>query len=338
MEDSSLHYLETEGTPYERGRRVGARFTQLIRHGLETYCSFELPGYQQQALCRALEYTRDRFPEMIQELQGIAAGSGTDFMEIFRYNAFNAVSRVSQCCDTVAVADPSGRILLGGNADIDVSQRSFYFIHRIKAENTEVLALQWAGNLWPFGGMNSHGLACSATSAPDIPLGSLDGLPQHMALYPVLLRCTDVFSALDLLTRTRFIGKGLNIGLADSAGNVAMVEKSGDIQAVTLARGVTLFRTNHFTAADFQKYNEGAMLANSVSRYSTLTGLLCGRCFEDACTVLRKVLSSHGEGGLCQHGIMGMDTLASVILNPGEGWVEICGGRPCRAEYVRYTF
>lgn len=328
--------IETKGTPFERGRQQGDALRNLIREGLETYCSYEFAEVHEGVLDNAGEYIAAHFHFMTEEMEGIAAGAGVTFREILRLNAFNAVLNAVSSCDTLVVADEKGKVLLGGNIDIDETQRKFLFVHRTKTEDTEAIMLQWAGNLWALGGINSHGLACSSTSAPVIPGGTPIGLPQHMTLYPVLLSCCDTFAALDRLSRTRLLGKGLNIGLADAAGNTAMVEKSSSYQGVSLANGVTLFRTNHFLTEEMRKFNTDTPSGNSHQRFDFLKKALDRPTCSDPYTLLRSVLKSHGEGGLCQHAKDNMDTLASFVIHPGEGWMEICGGRPCCDEYIRY--
>lgn len=336
MEFKELEYIETSCPPLKRGEIVGEHFRELIREGIENFCGSPPTEKQKEILSTSCNYVKERFPEIILEMEGVAKAVGLPFTEIFRYSSFNA--RMPTDCDTVAVSDHSGKILLGGNADLDPEgiQRKHHFIHRLREKENEIFMLQWAGTLWPFGGMNANGLACVFTSAPSLPGQDSSALPQHLILYPVLMHCCDVPSAIALLSTIKLMGKGVNIGLADNKGNAAMVEKSSCYQATSMGRRITMFRTNHYLSQELGKLSGHRATENSKERMRRLEGMLEGFTFDDAYGVLSSILKTHGTGGLCQHDREGLETWMSLVLSPDEGWVEVCGEKPCRHPYKRY--
>jgi hypothetical protein len=119
-----------------------------------------------------------------------------------------------------------------------------------------------------------------------------------------------------------------------------MVEKSSVFQAVTQGRYGPQFRTNHFTSRELAALAPGAASPNSLERYARLEGEFDEPAAGDARDSygrLRVLLGSHGRGGLCQHDKDGLSTQASIIASPAGGWIEICGGSPCNAEFRRFS-
>ncbi len=334
-----LPYFETSGTPYDRGRHVGAHYRELILEGFDRFVDPTLIRQRQNEFEGALAFTAARFPGLIAEMRGLADSTGLRLEDVFAYNSFNAIGRVRSACSIAAVANRNGRMVLGGNADLDGdgNDRKNYFVHRARTGDREVIMLQWAGTLWPHGGMNSCGLACTSASAPALPTRTpCAGLPQHLGLHAVLFACADVPSALELLSRTDFLGKGQNLGLIDAAGNVAMVEKSASYQGVSQARGVTMCRTNHYFTREMARYPENRGTGSSADRIRGMEEMLPATSFSDAYGALKRALASHGRNGLCRHTPFGR-TSASLILDPGERTADFCGGHPCRIDSQSFT-
>lgn len=333
-----LPRFESSGTPRQRGRQVGRRFRELILDGLDTFCAGKLSPARRKHLRTSLAYTKDRCPELITEIEGLAAGVGVDPSRIWHLNAFNTMHAV-RGCSALVVADRAGRVLLSHNTDIDAQQRSYYFVHHLRGRGTEALMLQWAGTLWPVCGVNSHGLACCGTSAPTMPDVTSEGLPQHLALYPVLTSCRDVPSAVALLSSVRFTGKGQNIALADAEGRVAVVEKSGARQGMVMGECMSVYRSNHFLTPELRRFNGSRAFGNSANRYGRVTGLLDGAPATDAYALIHEIVSTHGEGGLCQHPETndGWDTLLAAVVDPHERCMEVCPEKPCRAGFTRMS-
>lgn len=336
----SLPYFETSYSPKTRGKETGKHFSDLIHEGLEIYCNSDLDTREKKILNNAYKYTKDNFPDLIKEMEGLAKGAQVDPQSIFRLNSFNAlhvpVKVPVKACSAIAVPDTRGNVYLGSTLDIDDTQRKFFFTHRMWIKGGEAIILQWAGTLWAHCGVNSYGLACAVTSGPSLPNKSLTGLPQHLGPYLILTRCRDVDSAINLLSGITYIGKGNNIGLVDASGKVAMVEKSSDRMAVSMGNSVTMYRTNHFMSEEMRKFNRGMFYENSVERIKRLNKLLQKYSFKNAYNKIHSVLRSHGTGGICQHNKSGLDTLAAGVINPKKRWIELCPEKPCRYGFKRY--
>ncbi len=331
--DLGMPYLESSGSPFERGYSQGAAFRELVTLGVETWLADRnLTEKEAEKVANSRRYLQERLPDMWQEIEGIAGGAGLSPETIFDLNAFNAVPS----CTAMAVAGEGGELFVGATLDVQESQRQFCCVHRSTDEaGRQIVSSLWAGTLWVKDGLNSDGLAIAVTSAPRIDGQHGHGLPQHMAAYAILALCSDVPEALGLLSDTTCSGKGINMVLADREGRVAAIEKSYDRQGVSQGRLTSLFRTNHFVTPEmtaFTKPDED----NSRARFKLLTEELAARRFADPEAVVRRLVASHGEGGVCQHEVGDFDTKSSSIVNPVDGWIEVCGGKPCTDPFVRF--
>jgi isopenicillin-N N-acyltransferase-like protein len=118
----SVRVAEVSGGPDDRGRAVGRAFAEPIARSLDFYRGFlERRGVRTADLPRMLGPYRDAaaraVPELMAELDGVAAGADASRWELFAANAFEeleshlAVSAPADRCTVFAVAGPEGTIL-----------------------------------------------------------------------------------------------------------------------------------------------------------------------------------------------------------------------------------
>jgi len=84
--------LHLQGDPQQRGQQYGSQAAQLIRHSIASYarqfayrCGFTWQQAQTQAE-GSLPWLERHVPHLLEEIQGIAAGSGFRFAEILALN------------------------------------------------------------------------------------------------------------------------------------------------------------------------------------------------------------------------------------------------------------
>ena len=348
---AEVPYIETRGSAHQRGEQHGEALRERIRRAV---AKWPVPaagsGPREAIVGRCLRYLRLRFPELLDEMRGIARGGDQSFEAVFWLSAFNALPRVpgwqeladdsatSGRCTGVVLRGQAG-VVLGKSSDIDENQREQYLLERaVPQSGPSYLSLRWVGSVWTEAGLNSDGLAVGATSGPTLAIGQRgDGIPQHSVLTPVLARCGNVEEALELLGQTVMTGKGTNLVLADALGGAAVVEKSFDRQGVARMREGegAVYTTNHCLCPELS----GALsFANSENRYARLERRLTLDRYPDALSTLRDVYADHADpGAICQHGQDGLTTLATVIADPDERTLWVNGGPGCARAYRAYT-
>jgi isopenicillin-N N-acyltransferase-like protein len=147
MKDTRFAIVEVEGPPFEMGYQHGSKFKRLIALSLETFRRMLISGTYgtlpagmsgpslEQALdfaCQAIPLSAEYAPEVIQEMHGIAEGSGFKFEEIFALSAKRDILRTvgsqggwvgsAGDCSSYAVtsgATVDGETYVGWNADTD---------------------------------------------------------------------------------------------------------------------------------------------------------------------------------------------------------------------------
>lgn len=368
-EQVALKYLCNSGTPYQRGLEHGYVFKDDIQQLIQKYCpkTSTSPSPQEIKLQnRMLSYVSDRFPAVIAEMQGIAAGAEVSFDDIFRLNSFNAVRPLknNSCCSTALVRGPDDFLHVLKTSDISPATRSPLLLRRVWDGQNDFYVIGWVGTLWVETAFTSQGLAVAVNSAPTEPNQTGSGIPQHFAVYPLLFGCQTVSEMKEKLTQTMLAGKGLIIGLADARGSAAIVEKSGTLQAIfDLSKDVPgIIATNRFNAPSLQPFNasRGAKsLANCQAREQNFSHWLSRQNknwtenlppdqksptrtrFFNAIKIFSAFLAdTTGPGALCQTGKKTQigTTEFAVILSPAYNKFQLTGLPPSFQKYLTWDF
>lgn len=176
------------------------------------------------------------------------------------------------------------------------------------------LHITLAGTLRTDGGVNGAGLA-QVNASLETTAANGDGLPISILCRDLLQRCATLEEALDWLTRFDAINHGCNIMLADTAGALAVAEKSPTRWAVHWPPSGVLFNTNHSLAPEMADIQGGsqALLDNSRARHQRLVGLNEAGKLTPELRGVRSLLRDHGSpGGLYQHGQKGLHTVCAL--------------------------
>ncbi|MBI2843197.1 MAG: twin-arginine translocation signal domain-containing protein [Armatimonadetes bacterium] len=222
-------YLRIQGTAYEAGRAYGEAMAPMIHYSWRE-CQRKVYERSQQPVPDLLErvkkladWTQKRWPLEIEEIAGIADGSGLDFEQVFLINRQLATF----FCSNIAVARSADGPIAGGNLD----DPRVYFIKdtSIKGQYRYV-SLTWPGCMGCHNGMNEHGLSMmgSAACAKYVKLKELpDPVTDVANLFARTLRsCRNVKEAIEFMDTPGVVGSG-NYVLVDPSGEAVIVEKAG---------------------------------------------------------------------------------------------------------------
>ncbi|MBI2843198.1 MAG: twin-arginine translocation signal domain-containing protein [Armatimonadetes bacterium] len=221
-------YLKVQGTAYEAGRAYGEAMAPSI-HYTWRYVQERVLDRQQQKpdLLERLKWlvdeTEKRWPLEIEEIAGVADGSGLDFEQVFLINRHLA----SLYCSNIGVTHSSVGPVAGGNLD----DPRTYFIKdtHIKGQYRYV-SVAWPGVLGCHNGMNEHGL-CMMGSAAGATFTKLNPLPEFYTdswsvFCRVLRSCRNVKEGVEFMSNPE-INAGGNYLLLDPSGDIVIVEKNG---------------------------------------------------------------------------------------------------------------
>jgi isopenicillin-N N-acyltransferase-like protein len=362
--------VSIQGAPFERGRQYGEQARTQVRQSISAYqrvFAHYAEWDWEKVVGHASRYenvVEDFAPHIIEEIRGIAEGSGVDFGDILALNVRSEVMFASGAqdnkklsgalaneCSSFAVlpeVTSEGHTLVGQNWDWLLHARdTVVLVHARRDDGPDYVTIVEAGLLAKTG-VNSAGVAsCTNTLVSYLDDGAV-GVPYHV----MLRRLLDAESITDAVTTVVNADKALSgnflLGDVDGLAIDMEVNPGGATSVRTLMpRDGVLAHTNHFLSPD---------LARSDSRIGTSPSTLFRLdCLEStlrrgAPTLsirnLQDALSDHRNFplGVCSHGddraseYERYATIASVIYDLDAHEVYLAAGAPCGGNFRRYQF
>lgn len=285
--------LPTHATPHERGLIHGQQARAQVHHSRSTYARlFASCGVDWASACqRAQTYlpvieTLDA--QLVEEMQGIAEGSGLQLAEVLALNCrteilpasfLSDVHHQAQAalaanlaaglpdwldaldprigegeCTAMVVAPPActkGQTWLAQNWDwLGRQRQALVLLHTHDGRGTRLSTLTEAGMLAKIG-MNQHGFALGLNILRSHDDGRTPGVPVHVLLRHLLglASVAAVREELDRMGRTLGFGAASNIPCADAQGEVACFEVAPAGWAELRPDQGVVVHTNHFVCS-----------------------------------------------------------------------------------------
>ena len=365
-------YIQARGSYRELGRAVGEGAREQIGAAIAFYeehfsamAGIDFAEAERQALTY-LPFAQRYLPQYVEELEGMAEGSGQPFVKLLVPNcAEEFTCPVDEAGDasvadgdredgpghsqapvaghfcTAVAAMTAERHLVGHNMDwyvVDVDKNVLFDL--TTPTGTRIVTLAGVPYL-PILGMNSHGVAYvgnSVYSNDDRP-GVPNVFVRRWALEARSLEEAAARAAMPMRAR------GSNHLLGDRAGRIWDVETSARGAVLTEHEGHAA-HTNHYAAAAMAVY-EGYHKAESRARLAVAdevlgTGLAQG---DDPVAVVERVLRSHAGApdSICGHADESeplgkrVITVASMICDLDAMELRACAGPPCEDPYTTWS-
>ena len=358
------HYphVRVEGDPRERGRQYGEQARERTARSRDAY--EEVFGHYASWTWSKVTGEATRYapairafrPEYLDEMHGMAQGSGLRFEDILALNVrsevmFAAKARqalsgpfpgAGECTAFAALPDdPSGPVLVGQNWDWLL--HSFDTVVVLEARQTgkpAYVTVVEAGLLAKLG-MNSAGIGL-ATNAMVTDLDRGDpGIPFHVLLRSVLDAETVGDALAGLQARSR--SSSANYLLASDDGVALNVEAApGDFTRLTVTgpEDGLLLHTNHLLHAR-PGVTDVSLWAMPDSAVRLQRAHAVVRETGRSHAALTAMLSDHADrpGSICTHPderqprLDRSATVASVVMDLGERRMWLADGQPCRTPY-----
>jgi isopenicillin-N N-acyltransferase like protein len=353
-------YVQARGSHRELGRAVGEAAREQVQASVDffraeftTLTQGRLTFEQAEVQAAAYEQAaRRRLPQYVEELEGLAEGSGVAFSRLLVLNCGEEFTseepvlpldgrspRSGDHCTAVAVV-AGGRHIVGHNMDwyvIDAVNNVLFDL--TGPDGTRVMGLAGAPYLLMLG-MNSHGVGSVSNSVHSTD--NRIGVP-NVFVRRSTLEARTLEEARDrgsLAGRAR----GTNNFFADTMGRLWDVETSATAHALAdhTAAGF-MAHSNHYVSPEMQPY-EGYGGGESEVRIGTAERLLAAglAAGDDPVELVARVLRSHEPSSgecICGHpeldkppGDQGM-TVGSIICDLDERRMYACAGPPCENPY-----
>ena len=348
---------EFSGTAFEIGKQMGRAYGPLI----EAAMSGLLPQHAHHASIndrdalteKVIEQHRAHFPEIIEELEGVAEGSGLRFLDVACY-AFRVYHRfdpgrpevVSEHnCYVVGVQDKDEGPVLGGVLEDFPFFRTVHKIHPV--DGYRMLAVTWPGTHWA-SGMNEHGLAITGASAEAGKLKpGAEGLkPKGDRVvgigYMLLKKCKTVADVLAFIEPFEMVG---NSAFADATGEMLLLECVKGFRAIRRPEENHLIATSFFKSPEMinaleeagydwqwavNHFGSGA----GKERYQIIERILKETEGHDPVERIKKVFSSH-EGRPEATPCSKLNVNSSIFL-PRSRRCHMAARYPCSSPWEEY--
>jgi isopenicillin-N N-acyltransferase-like protein len=334
--------IEARGTHREVGQQIGQACQLGIQKTLAGLHE-DLPvgvtwkGMLQQSQ-RYLEYSRQVYPQYVEELEGIAEGADMPFEEVFLSMCEELWESAAWrgCTDMAARgrATKDGSTLIAHTNDL-----------LPQAEEHLVLLKVQVGGEPEFLGISSGGIAISAgLNAAGISLtgNQLDnndirpGVPRLLVVRAILAS-RHLSEAMDHCLLPHRASSYNNV-LADTSGEVYSMEGSAtDCEPIYITEDI-LAHANHYVSPAMRHFEaDRNSIGNSVLRHNRAMRLLRENYGQLTPELFQKLLGDHAgyPTSICKHGTETVTVFSIVIQLEGlRAWIGL--GRACETEYVEY--
>lgn len=345
--------ITIEGEARERGRRYGEAARERIARSLEIYGaawrSAETP--RADLLERARQFIPligDRFPDLMDEIVGIAEGAGYPVEEIVALNArtellYGGRAPADGCTGVVILPERTdGRVIIGQNWDwLAPCRESAILLRILPARGPRILTFVEAGML-ARSGLNSAGLGLCGNFLQSDQDHRQSGVPIPVIRRAILHSRTLPEAAGHVLRAPRAFSS--NHLLAHRDGEAIDLEASPPDVFPLFAEDGLLVHANHFRAAGGRVRDTGlARYPDSLFRDRRLRRLLGTPRRVLGASDLQQALRDHSgyPEAICRHrrpeaGEVDIETVASVVMDLAEGRLWLAPGPVCENAYQAF--
>lgn len=334
----SLPTVELSGSFREQGRQHGEALAETIREIISEVLD---PGaWEPEKVAWLFATVKQNLtahaPGVLEELQGIAEGSGITYEDILAYNALADIWMVHKFCSATGWADGPQGPLVGKTNDIGRDQAKYH--HPFRRRSGEGLAAVWAtwpGTVWANCFVNGPGLAFGGASL-GMDARNPVGVPSNCMLRLLMDRCGTIQEAVSLCERVPVMHHPAHLVLADVAGGLIALELAPQGPDVCQGPGeAAVCATNHFCPGPWEGRDSGEArhMENSRRRLVNLRRL--AGALPHTVEGMTQLVRDHAPSGqICQHGNEDMWSSTAYVAAPRGRRMLIARGQPCETEFL----
>ncbi|HET9588702.1 MAG TPA: C45 family peptidase [Anaerolineales bacterium] len=355
IHDSPPPLVEVAGTHREMGCQIGEARREQVQHSIENARELIKQSYDTLGLTwegariqsrKYLPFAEERYPQYIDEMQGIAEGASVSFDDVMVLNAMEAVTMDAlhlTRCTSFAVNEQrtaDGHVLLAHNEDwVPEDENDVYVISARPKDEPPFLAMTYGGLLANVG-FNAHGIAQLIDSV--YPNDSRIGIPRLVVARAVL--AARRLSGAIGRTLISHRAAGYNHLLVHESGELYSVEVSARKFDILHGEDGYMVHTNHYFSQIMREIeNEPEELISSRVRYFRANRLL-RQSSAHTLKTLQAIQKDHVNlpNSICNHNIEGIDpldresTLAALVIDLTAREMHIAWGNPCQNSYHTY--
>jgi len=247
----NVRILHLYGTPYEMGRQHGRLLRTEVQELYKNYfVKFAGGDVQVEIAAKLAEFSMlPHIPKKyVEEMRGLADGSGLSFKKVLTAQAFLDIKKIVQC-STIALsaqASSESEPMLGRNLDfpsLGIAHRHSIIVVRHPAQGQSTVSVGWPLLLGTFSGMNSSGVSLAMMEVYT-PETSIAGMPYAFQYRRALEASKSTREVVSFIQKAKHTASN-NLMVLDSQGDASLLEITAKQVAVRKASKGKLFATNH---------------------------------------------------------------------------------------------
>ncbi|EXJ75645.1 uncharacterized protein A1O5_00152 [Cladophialophora psammophila CBS 110553] len=350
MDHPSVKTIHCSGTPYEIGLQHGSTAGVEVHTNIATYTSFfqetakiSWEAAREQAVVQFVPTLEARYPEILEEMRGIAdgAGGGLTREDILTLNVRSEIclTNYADGCTSISQVGEDGKIFLAQNWDwLEELHKGMVFLY-IKPLESDI-ALRFLGEAGIVGkiGMNSAGFGLCMNALRSGAFDKLN-LPVHVMSRRLLQYARSVDNALSIIDQFG-LACTANYIFADRTGKHVNIECSPRGNVLILPSNGYVAHTNHLYGTNRPAKLVDHPAPNSFLRLARIQKLTDIDREKNATTTFRSLREklSDEEGSplaICRDrpaeavGMERMTTLACIMMELKSCTGKVLIGRPC---------
>lgn len=342
------------GNRYQRGYQYGQQARDRIFKSIELYqTSFSAEGLNPAQLHEQVpKYAKliaDCQPEIMEEIKGIAEGSGTSTEQIIALNCrteilFGTKLHVPECTALAVTPEASanGHTMIAQNWDWLPSCLETAIVLEVRnSDGPSVLTFTEAGIL-ARNGLNSIGTGVLGTFLQSERDGKHAGMPIPLVRRNILESEAFCYSLEKIICASRCVSSNYLVG--SKAGEAIDLETVPQDVFPMYPQSGLLIHANHFVAARGYVVDVGVKkFPDSIYRDYRVRKMLGGKGNKITLPDIQEALRDHFgyPRSVCRHddGVLGsIMTVASIIMDLNACKMWVAPGPPCQSEYFEYAF
>ena len=347
--------VDVEGGARERGRQYGRLAAERIATSLRVYMAAWTAGDSGVAArtallgrARAFEpVIGDRYPELLEEMRGIAEGAERALEEIVALNARTELlygGAPDGCTGAVLLPERTGGcVIIGQNWDWRPACREAAIVLRVTPDRGPSFLTFVEAGMLARSGMNSAGIGLCGNFLNSDFDGKERGVPIPVIRRAILMSPSLPAAVGEVLRAPRAFSS--NHLLAHRDGEAVNLEASPPEVFALFAEEGLLVHSNHFKGAQGRVRDTGlSRYPDSLFRDRRVRAHLAERGHALGVKDLQEALRDHFglPDSVCRHRAPRPDgteieTVASVVMDLAEGELWLCPGPVCENDYQRFT-
>ncbi len=331
--------VELSGSYRQQGRQHGEALAAVIQEIVSevvTWEKFEQPERVEWVMGLLETNLRDLAPGVLEEIQGIAEGSGLPYRDILALNVIADIWQAQRFCSAMGWADTPDGPIIGKTNDIGQHKEKYHQpFRRRSGDGLPAVWATWPGTVWSNCFVNERGLAFGGASL-GMQARNERGIGSNCMLRVIMDRCGTVEEVVKLCDRIPVMHHPAHNVYCDLQGTLAALELTPEGTYVCQGPGVSYARaTNHFCPGPFEGRDSGEQrhIENSKKRFANLQRL--AETLPHTVEGMLDVVRDHApEGQICQHGNADMWSSTAYVAVPSQRRLLIGRGQPCEAQFM----